>query len=645
MTDLCLKYRISQQLIDTPCYNMKRINRKKKKVEAYTNGGIFSKQNFKFDTSAIGSAAGGVGQLIGNIGGTSNATTGGEATMQSLAGIASGAGAGAQIGSMFGPAGTIIGGAAGALTGVIGKSGKSAKMTSFTDYDEGSLGTGLIGAFRNKRLRRRRNAIKKNAFNNRAGVAGTEALNEQYAEDDLSNAYSLADGGYAPSLAYVDDGELIQTPSGDISKVPEMGQPTDSNLVELPEGSRILSDKLKVPGTNKTFAQIGEKMMTKRISKNKDKYAENAAKLNEMNNNMIHDQLFEMQEQLKQKRGIKSKSKEIDSFATGGTKKRRGTVAASYMGDTWHPFGYDVFKSAPSTLPTSTVNITNPSTVSRPKKATASTKAATTVEQPVATESYAIDVVDTPRRESMQRVTPTQETNTTESAHVRRRNAREAAEAPKGDRNKFDWLGTATSVASNLGALAPILSNLFSKNEHPTQTNYNPYAGTIRNSMSRRRYNIDPALRDIAANRAITDYNANQMNTNTGANMAYRLQSAVAANNAIANVRAQEGNINNQYLGEYANVLNDLGQQWVNATNRSDEINAQSRATNRNIRRTGMSQLSHLLQNNELMRNQKARDAQMLPLYDRFLSAGFTESDLEDLMSSMGKTRKKSKKG
>lgn len=84
---------------------------------------------------------------------------------------------------------------------------------------------------------------------------------------------TFALGGSTNSLAYVDDGELLRTPDGQISKVPERGKPTDSNLVNIPDGTRILSDSLKVPGTNKTFAQIGEKMIKNKKSKNKDIFA------------------------------------------------------------------------------------------------------------------------------------------------------------------------------------------------------------------------------------------------------------------------------------------------------------------------------------------------------------------------------------
>jgi len=34
-------------------------------------------------------------------------------------------------------------------------------MTSFTDYDEGSLGSGLIGAFGNRKLRRKEQQLRR----------------------------------------------------------------------------------------------------------------------------------------------------------------------------------------------------------------------------------------------------------------------------------------------------------------------------------------------------------------------------------------------------------------------------------------------------------------------------------------------------
>ena len=146
--------------------------------------------------------------------------------------------------------------------------------------------------------------------------------------------------------------------------------------------------------------------------------------------------------------------------------------------------------------------------------------------------------------------------------------------------------------------------------------------------MSNRRYDINPVLRDIERNRVISNYNADQMNTNTGANLAFRLQNAANTARAIADVRAQENNINNEYLAQYANTLNALGEQWANESRRVQEANMANRAQARNIRRAGLSGLSQWAQNRQLMRNQKRRDDAMLALYEPFLEAGFTTQDL-----------------
>jgi hypothetical protein len=76
--------------------------------------------------------------------------------------------------------------------------------------------------------------------------------------------------------------------------------------------------------------------------------------------------------------------------------------------------------------------------------------------------------------------------------------------------------------------------------------------------------------------------------------------------------------------------MNDLGKQWVSATNLASDLNAQNRAAVRNIRRTGTSQLSQWAQNKALMRNQSKRDKAMLELYKPFLEAGFTTAAMKN---------------
>ncbi len=583
---------------------------------------------------------------------TSTATTGGEATMQSLTGIAEGAGSGAQLGmTIGGPVGGLVGGIAGAAVGLIGKKGKAAEMTSFTDFDEGTLGTGLRGAFRNKKLRRRRAAIRLNAFQNREAVAGTERLANEFNEDNTEFDTDVFEyGGKVPSsLAYVDDGELIQTPDGSVSKVPEQGQPTDSNLVNLPEGSRILSNTLKVPGTNKTFAELGDKVMTRKKSKGKDIYAQNANMLNEMNNKLMHDKLFAMQESIKAKKGIKNKTKELESFARGGDNTPAGYNAAGFMIDPRFAGEISMGVSAPTprvrdtwgikgdvtapwdnygrvsevnagTLPE--VTITAPKRTKFSSSQTISKKATPRVAKSVVAPEIMSDlntideivpeVSATPQDIRTRSIMPTIGTNPT------------TVNTP--EVNSPNWV----DAISDFATLAPIMSNLFTGNPESVQANYNPYASAIVNTMGRRRYNINPLLRDIEQNRDVANYSASQQMTNTGHNMAFRLQNAIQANKAKAAARATESNVNNQYKGEYANAMNDLGKQWVNATNLASDLNAQNRASARNIRRAGLSQLSQFAQNKSLMRNQSKRDKAMLELYKPFLQAGFTSDAIKN---------------
>lgn len=592
----------------------------------------------------------------------SNATTGRQAAAQSVSDIASGAATGFQV---AGP----IGAAVGAGIGLIGRSGEEARMTSFTDYDEGSLGSGLIGAFGNRKLRRKRAAIKKNAYSNRAAVQGTNYLQSEAYEDMIGmNTDTMANGGTSSSLAYVDDGELIQTPDGSISKVPENNKPTDSNLVSLPEGSRVLSDKLKVPGRKETFAQLGEKMMAKKKSKYNDRFAENAAKLNEMNNNMIHDQLFAMQESVKQSKGIKSKTKQIQAAALGDTigrtNSRHKTMSVQgtryNVGDTFNYKGItykvtDTNEAIPITAregyngpastgwPTQFNPVSVQSNTQRPMSivppgsygvtSTSTTTpvsvSSTSVKRRRTTPSTSTGLIDEGKPElpftwyDAPSVDPVYDTDydTVESPSATP-NDISYRETRADRRNKlFDKVGNALS---GIASLTPIMSNLFTGRPETVDAVYNPYATSIANSMRRRRYDISPAIEDLNRNRATSNYNASQINTNTGANLAYRLQSAVNTDRAIASLRSQESNVNNQYLGDYANTMNSLGQQWVNATNMANEANAQNRATARNIRRAGLSQLSQWAQNRELMSNQEARDNAMLAMFAPFLQSGYT---------------------
>lgn len=589
---------------------------------------------------------------------TSTATTGGEAAMQSITGIGEGLASGAQLGmSIGGPIGGVIGGAAGAVTGLIGKKGKEASMTSFTDYDEGTLGTGLIGAFKNRKLRKRRAAVRLNAFQNREGVAATERLLNEFNEDNTEfNTDTFEYGGSIPSsLAYVDDGELIATPDGQVSKVPEQGQPTDSNLINLPEGSRILSNTLKVPGTNKTFAELGDKMMAKKKSKGKDIYAQNSDMLNNMNNQLLHDKLFTMQENLKAKRGIKSKSKSINAFDNGGLNTYKYDTTFTDYDKLYSPQYMNFVNSLKENDTTSSnwlnrINSGEFGNIGGNKFSIANIKRLATDRKkgPVhnamlaASTAYAkenpVNPVTAPNVDLVLDMPTDAEQNAMLNVSATPQDIAYRKTPRDIRRERMSSLTDSLSgLTSGIASLAPIMSNLFTSDPEAVPANYNPYATAITNTMGRRRFNINPLLRDIEQNRNAANYSASQYKTNTGHDMAFRLQTAIAANKANAQARATENNANNQYRAEYANAMNDLGQQWVNATNLASDLNARNRAAARNIRRTGLGQLSQWAQNRELMSNQRSRDNAMLKLYDPFLQAGFTNADLTEFRKYLKK--------
>lgn len=539
----------------------------------------------KITPDSISDMIQGTAGLFGSLSGKSTATTSGQAVGQSIGNIFSGASSGMQIGQMFGPQGAAIGAAAGAAMGLIGKSGGITETGGFTEDNQYSLGTGLIGAFSNKRLKRKIEQDKAKVQANRIAVSNTANLQADWYNDNNYDTYTFADGGTAGSLAYVDDGELIQTPDGNVSKVPEQGKPTDSNLVNLPYGTKILSDTLKVPGTKKTFAQMGEEMMSKKKSKGKDRYAQNAAKLNAMNNAMIHDELFNQQEALKQKKGIKPKTK---AFEDGGLYRRynrnvndtmRDIIIGSQLGQDKVLTGFYDSKGM-GRMPNLTDNITLPEV----------------------TVTAAAPTGDTGKGTG------------------------------KGRRFSFPKLGDLGEYASSIASLAPVISNLTSGSAEQVRDVQNPYAGTVARTMRNRRYDITPALRELSTSRAISDYNASQSNTNTGANMAYRLQSAVGLDKAIANLYSQASNMQSQFDADYASTLNNLGQQYVGAVNLSSDLGARNRAAASNIRNAGLGQLSKWAQTQQLMRNQKRRDKQMLGLYKPFLESGFTNTDLTNFL-------------
>lgn len=637
--------------------------------------------------AGIGQAGDAINSMISNVTGPARASTVSESRMQTAMGTISGTAKGAAAGfAVGGPVGAIVGGVAGLASGITGKKGSvSVSKNPYDDTVDIKYGTGIRGGARNRRkLRRQAEQAQANARSNQASLQ-MGSINEQEFYDDYDNdIQTMAQGGMTSSLAYVDDGELLNTPQGVIAEVPEEGKPTDSNLVDLPEGTRILSDKRKVPGSKETFAQMGKRLMSKKKTNRTDKYAENAAMLNEMNDQMIYDKLFAIQEGMKKKQPIQK-------FQDGGTKRgfrykeeQTGKEHFYEIGETL-PYKGNKFKvidrnpavpvrdyssfntnmSADRVLtpqyqlssidinlpqvdvsnrfkrkvtPTTVNNINNSldlsgETVSRPNSKVIPTRSVqrTAPKQRIIS-AYTVDPVENAldiSGETQARVGDEVAPYITSTGSTEEKPATSTT-------GKNNWLSGVGNLFTDTAALAPTISNMYAKPETFNAT-YNPYESQIRQTMANRKFDISPAKRAIRENRSISNYNAANYNPSTGANLAYRLQSQIAANKAIADLYSTASNVNNQYAGEYANTLNNLGQQRIQATNMAVDMNAKSRAAARNIQRTALSQLSQYAQNKQLMKNQKSRDMAMLDMYGPFLEAGYSSKDFASFMKKFKK--------
>lgn len=311
---------ILKQLIDIQCYNMK--TKKLKRVPQYAFGADaisnWGNMSGVDKANVVTQGVGAVGSMIGN------ATSGKKPT---AAGVTGGIGSGATMGaSIGGPWGAVIGGAIGGITSSIGSGGSVNEQTG--EYE---LPSGIAGLFGHSK-----SYIRNKAGRIKNGIQArqmSEQVAADYYQENGYNELSLSKGGVVPStMAYLDDGEMLRTPDGTIGSIPEEGKPTDSNLLNVPVGTQVLSDKLKVPGTNKTFAEMGKKLMKKSNKKANNIYAENSQMLNERNNQMTYQNLLEQQESIKNKKTNKKQSIPTYEEGTSGVSGRK-KVKLKYIYD------------------------------------------------------------------------------------------------------------------------------------------------------------------------------------------------------------------------------------------------------------------------------------------------------------------------
>lgn len=259
---------------------MKKKNNKKT-IPAYAFG-MDQLSNYLGGANVFGSAISGLSEE-GSTGDVAGSTIGSAASL---------AGAGLTVG---GPIGAAVGGGLGLVSGLIGSIKRKKQMQA---------------------LRRRKETLNKTKIGMNAAA---ETEGEYWDNNDL--AYTFENGGILPDLAYLDNNEVVRDDSGNIVQVPNTQPGTDNHLVDASTLESVLSDKIKRPGTNRTFAKEGQILskMTK-PSKGKDIFAENTNRLNKINANKAYNKLLAEQEAVKAAKGVKPKVKGIPAYADGKDK-------------------------------------------------------------------------------------------------------------------------------------------------------------------------------------------------------------------------------------------------------------------------------------------------------------------------------------
>jgi len=566
--------------------------------------------------------------------------------------------------------------------------------------------------------------------------AGLEA--DYYGDNPMT--YTFANGGIMPmDLAYVDNDEILRDTSGNLAQVPNTENGTDEHLINASQLESVLSDKLKVPGTKKTFAQAGEKVMrTYKPSKGNDRFAENTNKLNKISANNAYDNLLAEQEEVKIKKGITPKMKDIPAYENGKSTRRKtlevaedveyekvpknsiptlgplvGPLYTNHMWDLRHNLSVSDYYRRGSIAPLENAEFNRysdlQSNIRVPKfgnlnpnewrfpdssaaggvyrdiydgtnspnaydrdlrqgfigrlpyiaPATRTTNSTPTAVTPVTTEQTTGNT--TPKPTVTKSAIPTESgTRTTTSvpstsklqaprstlvgSNVIGVNdalptsrytpfATSKPELPKGkyvdtsaaDRSKFGPDPGATGSGFNWGSLAslaPTMYNWIQGMQAPEQEALisNPYSGQIRRTMVNRRFNIDPMLEANRTSRAIANYNANNVNPNSGMNLALRTQMAADEYRANADLYAQKQNADNQYAADYANTLNNLGTQYQTQRQYQEDVNARNRAAARNYTASAAGQFGNWAQVQQQMNNQQSRDDMMWPMITNWLS-------------------------
>ena len=183
-----------------------------------------------------------------------------------------------------------------------------------------------------------------------------------------------------------------------------------------------------------------------------------------------------------------------------------------------------------------------------------------------------------------------------------------------GVNKSFNWQG----ALSTAGALSPMIYNLAQGVQPAEKLNakeyLNPYIDTIRSTMKDRRFNVKPSLESNKLAQSTYNYNIRRAAPSKGSYLSHLQAGSLGRMRADSSVYAQQQNMNNEYLGQQAQMDAVLGQGIADRRFQVKDMNMRNEAARRNMIGTGLGQLSQYSQTQQLMRNQMLTDQQRLAL-------------------------------
>lgn len=517
---------------------------KKRKVKACAFGdwgtGLLNEKSGQ-SIQKMGTALQNVGQTLGSPSGLSTGL-----------GLASGV-----VGAIPGPVGAIGGAALGLASGV----------------------SSLFGATSAKRkqeqLQKQKDRLEVSNQAYQRSQQASDYLQDEYNQDSsvatAANGEDNVQGTGSNIPVAVDNGEIIISRDGTVQTVKGNPGKTDNTLAELPEGSMIFSKKLGVADAIKPLANR-IKATKLSLDKTTDKGSQDAMQLNLKNDMLMAQKAAQIQEQIKMRKGIKDKSKQVtpdmkvQAFA-GGVKDVKDPLYNASISTPLPTFGMDdIVKQSETNTQATLDNVGNNFNIQ---------------EQYVA--------------------------------------------APKKTRDYTGLVNTAGNIAGAVGDFALQMPYGLFNDTNPTaeveQPQYNLRAQGALNKLQNMRVDVNPQLTQLDNQARIAQYNAN---SSRGGNLAYRNQIAAGKAANTANIYQQASQQNNQYQSTAAQAALSLGEQDRSARFNANDINARNRAAVSNYNRQKQTDLNNWQQNQLKMANAKKKDALLLDVLSPMMQEWMT---------------------